>query len=119
VLTCTDNCLPHACRLLGKDHASLQGFVARDMKVLDRTDRPCHQLLFSDGAEVAFYVDFHAKASKSKAHIYLRSPKVYIVPEAVILDAVDTDVIDGVMFQASPKKGHYALRTPKSTPKSG
>jgi len=84
------------------------------MKVLDRTDRPCHQLLFSDGAEVAFYVDFHAKASKSKAHIYLRSPKVYIVPEAVILDAVDTDVIDGVMFQASPKKGHSALRTPLS-----
>ena len=83
------------------------------MKVIDRTDRPCHQLLFSDGAEVAFYVDFHAKASKSKAHIYLRSPKVYIVPETdvidgVVLDAVDTDVIDGMMFQASPTKGQGA-----------
>ena len=56
--------------------------MARNAKALNNKDRLCHQLFFSDGAEVAFYVDFHDKAIESKAHIYLRSPEVYIVPEA-------------------------------------
>lgn len=69
------------CRLLPDDHETLQGFVARDMKVLKGKDRPCHMLLFSDGAEVAFYVDFHEKSTQDRAHVYLRSPQVYLVPE--------------------------------------
>ena len=55
--------------------------MARDLKALKGKDRPCHLLLFSDGAEVPLYVDFHEKATEDQAHIYLRSPEVYLVPE--------------------------------------
>ena len=52
-----------ACSLLPDDHESIQGFVARDLKALKGKDRPCHQLLFSDGAQVPLYVDRHEKAT--------------------------------------------------------
>jgi hypothetical protein len=70
-----------ACSLLPDDHESIQGFVARDLKALKGKDRPCHQLLFSDGAQVPLYVDRHEKATPDQAHIFLRSPEVYLVPE--------------------------------------
>jgi hypothetical protein len=42
------------------------------------SDKPCYDIEFSDGAVVAFYIQKHPKAKRTKTHMYLCNPEVKV-----------------------------------------
>ena len=51
------------------------------------TDMPVSKFLFKDGAVVGFYQEEHAKAARTKKHIYLLNPDVgYLLEDGEFFD---------------------------------
>ena len=68
-------------RLLPENADLLKGFVTKAIKKQKGADKPAIVLLFSDGAEVPFYLDRHPKAKAELAHVFLRgNAEVFIMP---------------------------------------
>ena len=68
-------------RLLPKNADLLAGFITKAVEKRKGADKPAIVLLFSDGAEVPFYLDRHPKAKAEKAHVFLRgNAEVRIMP---------------------------------------
>ena len=68
-------------RLLPKNADLLAGFITKAVEKRKGADKPAIVLLFSDGAEVPFYLDRHPKAKAELAHVFLRgNAEVRIMP---------------------------------------